>query len=93
MGGPVIVEAIRTPVGKRAGMLSHVHPAYLLAGVQKALLARAQVEPRAVGQVFGGCVTQAGEQAFNVTRTAWLCAGLPYEIAATTIDCQCGSSQ
>src|SRR6266853_1793635 len=93
MTKPVIVEAVRTPIGKRNGLLSRGHAAHLLGYVQKALVERAGVDPRDVGQVIGGCVTQVGEQAFNVTRMAWLSAGMPYEVAATTIDCQCGSSQ
>jgi acetyl-CoA C-acetyltransferase len=93
LGTPVIVEAVRTPVGKRHGALSSRHPVDVLGEVQKAVLARAGVEPRDVGQLVGGCVTQIGEQSFNTTRIAWLYAGLPYEVAASTLDCQCGSSQ
>jgi len=90
---PVIVEAVRTPIGKRHGSLATVHPAELLGGVLVEVVKRAGVQPRDINQVVGGCVTQAGEQGLNVTRTAWLAAGLPYEVAATTIDTQCGSSQ
>jgi acetyl-CoA C-acetyltransferase len=93
MSTPVIVEAVRTPIGRKGGALAGVHVSTLLGHVQKALLERAGVEPGAVGQVVGGCVTQVGEQSFNVTRTAWLSAGLPYDVGAMTIDCQCGSSQ
>ncbi len=93
MGQPVIVEAVRTPIGKRNGWLSGLHAAELLAAAQVEVVKRAGIEPGAVEQVVGGCVTQAGEQASNVTRNAWLSAGLPYETAATTIDCQCGSAQ
>jgi acetyl-CoA C-acetyltransferase len=93
MNNPVIVEAVRTPIGKRNGVLSRPHSSFLLGVVQKAVLARADVRPKDIGQVIGGCVTQVGEQAFNITRMAWLTAGLPYQIAATTVDCQCGSSQ
>jgi acetyl-CoA C-acetyltransferase len=93
VGSPVIVEAVRTPIGKRHGVLSRRHPVDVLGHVQKAVLERAGVEPADVGQLVGGCVTQIGEQAFNVTRIAWLYAGLPHEVAASTIDCQCGSSQ
>ncbi|MEV3923094.1 steroid 3-ketoacyl-CoA thiolase [Actinomadura coerulea] len=89
----VIVDAVRTPVGKRYGALSGLHPAQLLGAVQRGLLERAGVEAATVGQVVGGCVTQAGEQSNNVTRNAWLYAGLPYRTACTTIDCACGSSQ
>jgi acetyl-CoA C-acetyltransferase len=93
MGTPVIIEAVRTPIGKRKGLLSGVHPATLLGAAQKAVIQRAGIEPGLVEQIVGGCVTQAGEQAANVTRNAWLSTGYPYEVAATTVDCQCGSSQ
>ncbi|TXS49407.1 steroid 3-ketoacyl-CoA thiolase [Streptomyces sp. OR43] len=89
----VIVEAARTPVGRRRGVLSGLHPAELLGLAQKGLLERAGVAPETVEQVIGGCVTQAGEQSNNVTRNAWLHAGLPYTTACTSIDCACGSSQ
>jgi len=93
MRKPVIVDAVRTPIGKQHGVLSGRHSSYLLGHVQKAVLNRNGVDPKSVGQIVGGCVTQVGEQAFNVTRMAWLGAGMPYEVAATTVDCQCGSSQ
>ena len=93
MGTPVIVEAARTAVGKRNGTFADVHAAHLLGHAQRGVIERAGVDPASVGQVVGGCVTQAGEQSSNVSRTAWLASGLPYEVAATTIDCQCGSSQ
>ncbi|GHF64657.1 acetyl-CoA C-acetyltransferase [Amycolatopsis bartoniae] len=93
MGEPVVVEAVRTPIGKRRGVLSGLHAAELLGTAQAALLERAGLDPASVEQVIGGCVTQAGEQAGNVTRTAWLHAGLPQETGATTIDAQCGSAQ
>ena len=93
MGQPVIVEAVRTPIGKRNGWLSGLHAAELLAAAQVEVVKRAGIEPGVVEQVVGGCVTQAGEQASTVTRNAWLSAGLPYETAATTVDCQCGSAQ
>jgi acetyl-CoA C-acetyltransferase len=93
MGTPVIVEAGRTAVGRRNGAFADVHAATLLAHAQQGVMERAGIDPATVGQVVGGCVTQAGEQASNVTRNAWLSASLPYEVAATTIDCQCGSSQ
>ncbi len=93
MSQPVIVEAVRTPIGKRNGWLSGLHPAELLAAAQIEVVKRAGIDPSDVEQIVGGCVTQAGEQASNVARNAWLSAGLPYEVAATTIDCQCGSSQ
>ncbi|HXQ60528.1 MAG TPA: steroid 3-ketoacyl-CoA thiolase [Acidimicrobiales bacterium] len=93
MAQPVIIEAVRTPIGKRNGWLSGLHAAQLLGAAQVELVKRAGIEPSEVEQVVGGCVTQAGEQASNVTRTAWLSEGLPYEVAATTVDCQCGSAQ
>lgn len=89
----VIVDAVRTPIGRRGGGLATVHPATLLGQVQRAVLERSGVDPTEVGQVVGGCVSQVGEQSFNVTRTAWLAEGLPITSAATTVDTQCGSSQ
>lgn len=93
MAEAVIVEAVRTPIGKRAGWLAGMHPAEILAVVQREVVRRAGIDPADVEQVVGGCVTQAGEQGSNVTRNAWLGAGLPYQVAATTVDCQCGSGQ
>ena len=93
MGTPVIVSAVRTPIGKRGGWLAGVHPAELLGAAQRAAVERAGVEPDTVEQVLGGCVTQAGEQSNNVTRTAWLHAGLPYRTGCLTLDAQCGSAQ
>jgi acetyl-CoA C-acetyltransferase len=93
MSNVVIVDAVRTPVGRRGGGLSTMHPAEVLASVQTALVARTGIDPAVVEQVVGGCVSQVGEQSFNVTRTAWLSAGLPLSTAATTVDTQCGSSQ
>ncbi len=89
----VIVDAVRTPIGRRGGGLSSLHPAAALAEDQKTVIARSGIDPSEVGQVVGGCVSQVGEQSFNITRTAWLSAGLPLETAATTVDTQCGSSQ
>lgn len=89
----VIVEAARTPIGKRGGWLSGLHPTELLAAAQIEVVKRSGIEASQVEQLVGGCVTQAGEQAFNVTRNAWLSAGFPYEVAGTTVDCQCGSGQ
>jgi len=89
----LIVEAVRSPIGRRKGGLAGLHPADLLGAVQRAALERAGVDPAAVGQVIGGCVSQVAEQSFNIARTAWLSQGLPMEVAATTIDSQCGSSQ
>jgi len=88
-----IVEAGRSPLGRRGGSLSTLHPVDLLAAIQKGVVERAGVDPREIGQVIGGCVSQVGEQSFNVARTAWLTAGLPLEVASTTVDSQCGSSQ
>src|SRR3546814_3014061 len=93
MSDVVIAEAVRTPVGKRNGGLSTVHPADLLATVLKAAVERSGIDPNEVGQVVTGCVSQVGEQAFNIGRTAWLTAGLPMGVANTTVDTQCGSSQ
>lgn len=93
MGNPVIIEAGRTAIGKRNGDFVDLHATKLLAAAQAGVIQRAGIDPLTVGQVIGGCVTQAGEQASNVARTAWLQAGLPWEVAATTIDSQCGSSQ
>src|SRR5437660_11228068 len=89
----VIVEAVRSPIGRRGGGLSTFHSADLLANVLKELIDRSGIDPSEVGQVIGGCVSQVGMQAFNITRTAWLAAGLPISAAATTVDSQCGSSQ
>ena len=93
MGNPVIVEATRSPIGKRAGWLSGLHATELLGAVQKALIDKAGIDAATVEQVIGGCVTQYGEQSNNVTRVAWLTAGLPEQVGATTVDCQCGSAQ
>ncbi|WP_416975556.1 steroid 3-ketoacyl-CoA thiolase [Streptomyces sp. 4F14] len=90
---PVIVEAVRTPIGKRGGALANLHPAYLLGETYRELLGRTGIPADAVEQIVGGAVTQAGEQSANPVRTAWLTMGLPYETAGTTVNCQCGSSQ
>ena len=93
MGNPVIVEATRSPIGKRGGWLSGLHATELLGAVQKALVNKAGIDGADVEQVIGGCVTQFGEQSNNITRVAWLTAGLPEQVGATTVDCQCGSAQ
>ena len=93
MGNPVIVEATRSPIGKRNGWLSGLHATELLGAVQRALVEKAGIDAGSVEQVIGGCVTQYGEQSNNITRVAWLTAGLPEQTGATTIDCQCGSAQ
>jgi acetyl-CoA acyltransferase len=89
----VIVDALRTPFGKRKGVLANWHPTDLLGFTLKAVLDRSGVDPEIVDDVVGGCVTQAGEQSTNVTRNAWVAAGLPWHVPATTVDRQCGSSQ
>src|SRR3954447_24643088 len=93
MSEVVIVEAVRSPIGRRGGGLSSFHSVDLLATIQRELIERSGIDPAVVDQVVGGCVSQVGMQAFNVTRTAWLTAGLPVSAAATTVDSQCGSSQ
>ncbi|MEU7907148.1 steroid 3-ketoacyl-CoA thiolase [Actinoplanes sp. NPDC049118] len=93
MGVPVIVDAVRTPIGRRGGWLAGLHAAELLGAAQLALIRRSGLDPACVEQVIGGCVTQGGEQSNNITRTAWLHAGLPYTTGCLTIDAQCGSAQ
>src|SRR6195952_124584 len=93
MGNPVIIDAVRTPLGKRNGGLAGVHPGELLGFVQREVLKRSGVDPELVEQVVGGVVTQAGEQSNDMVRRAWLHAGLPQPAGATTIDAQCGSGQ
>jgi acetyl-CoA C-acetyltransferase len=92
----VIVEALRTPIGRGkagTGALSAFHPAALLGQVQQAVVQKAGIEPATVEQIIGGCVTQAGEQSNNVARNAWLTLGRDYSVAGTTVDAQCGSGQ
>ncbi|PKK13359.1 steroid 3-ketoacyl-CoA thiolase [Thermomonospora sp. CIF 1] len=93
MAEPVIVEAVRTPIGKRGGWLAGLKPAAVLAHALKAVIERAGIDPIEVEQVFAGCVTQAGEQGGHIGRQAWLYAGLPWQTGVTTLDAQCGSSQ
>ena len=88
-----IVDAIRTPVGKRGGVLSTVHPADLAAHVMTGLVERTGIDPAAVDDVVLGCVDALGPQAGDIARTAWLAAGLPEEVPGVTVDRQCGSSQ
>ncbi len=88
-----IIGAARSPLGRRGGKLSGLHPADLLGEIQSAVLERSGVDPGQVDEVLGGCVSQVGDQAYNIARTAWLSKGLPLEVAATTVDSQCGSSQ
>jgi acetyl-CoA acyltransferase len=93
MRDAVIVEAVRTPLGKRNGALAGVHPADLSAHVLRALAERSGVDPGLVDDVVWGCVGQVGEQSFDIGRTAVLSAGWPEHVPAVTIDRQCGSSQ
>jgi acetyl-CoA C-acetyltransferase len=93
MGNPVIVEATRSPIGKRSGWLSGLHATELLGAVQKAVVEKAGIDAGDVEQLIGGCVTQYAEQSNNISRTAWLTVGLPEHVGATTVDCQCGSGQ
>ncbi|MFC9339901.1 thiolase family protein [Streptomyces sp. NPDC057020] len=95
MRDAVIVEAVRTPIGKgrTGGALSHVHPVALLSHTLRALIERSGIDPALVDDVIGGTVDQVGEQAMNTTRYAWLGAGFPESVPATTVDRQCGSSQ
>src|SRR3954449_12122771 len=88
-----IVDAVRTPVGKKGGGLSAVHPADLGAHILKELVGRSGIDPAAVEDVVFGCLDTLGPQAGDIARTAWLAAGLPEEVPGTTIDRQCGSSQ
>ncbi len=89
----VIVEAVRSPIGKRNGSLKDFHPVDLLAEVLKELVNRSGVDPGLVEDNVTGCVSQVGEQSLNTGRNAWLAAGFPEDIPATTVDRQCGSSQ
>jgi acetyl-CoA C-acetyltransferase len=93
MGTPVIVEAVRTPIGRRNGWLSGLKAVEILRHAQTQVIERAGIDPSLVQEIIGGCVTQAGEQGSNVTRNAWLSTGLDPEVACTTVDAQCGSSQ
>ncbi|MFB9838276.1 thiolase family protein [Actinoallomurus acaciae] len=95
MRDAVIVEAVRTPIGKGrpTGTLASVHPVELLAHTLRTLIGRSGIDPQLVDDVIGGCVDQVGEQAMNTTRNAWLSAGFPDSVPATTVDRQCGSSQ
>ncbi len=88
-----IVGAARSPIGKRGKGLAGLMPADLLGAVQRAVIERSGIAPEAIGQLVGGCVSQINEQSFNIARIAWLSQGLPLEVAATTVDSQCGSSQ
>lgn len=89
----VIIDAVRTPLGRRDGMLKSWHPADLLGFTLKGLVARNKLDPSFIDDVIAGCVGQVGEQAFNVGRNAVLAAGFPESVPGTTVDRQCGSSQ
>ena len=93
MRDAVIVDAVRTPTGKRNGGLSGVHSADLSAHVLRALVERTGIDPAVVDDVVWGCVSQVGEQTFDIARTAVLSAGWPESVPGTTVDRQCGSSQ
>src|SRR5881227_899141 len=88
-----IVDAVRTPVGKRGGGLSQIHPADLGAHILRALVERTGIDPAVVEDVVFGCVDAIGPQAGDIARTCWLAAGYPEEVPGTTVDRQCGSSQ
>lgn len=88
-----VVDAVRTPIGKRGGALSEIHPADLGAGVIRSLLDRTPIDPVDVDDVIFGCVDAIGPQAGNIARTAWLAAGYPEQVPGVTVDRQCGSSQ
>jgi acetyl-CoA C-acetyltransferase len=91
-GTPVIVAAVRTPIGKRGGWLAGLKAVELLRHVQLQVIAQAGIEPGEVEQIIGGCVTQAGEQSLNVTRNAWLASGHDPGVGCTTVDASCGSA-
>lgn len=93
MADAYIVDAVRTPMGKRGGGLSTQHPVDLSAKVMQALIERTGIDPGRVDDVIWGCVAQVGSQAWNIARNAWLSAGFPEEVPGVTIDRQCGSSQ
>jgi acetyl-CoA acetyltransferase family protein len=93
MNQAIVVEAVRTPVGRRGGALAGVHPVALLAQTLRALVQRAGIDPASVDDVIAGCVSQVGEQSLNVARNALLAAGFPHRVPGTTVDRQCGSSQ
>jgi acetyl-CoA acyltransferase len=89
----VIVEAVRSPIGKRKGSLKDIHPVDLLAEVLKEMVNRSGVDPGQIEDNITGCVSQVGEQSLNIARNGWLAAGFPETIPSTTVDRQCGSSQ
>lgn len=89
----VIVEAVRTPLGKRGGKLKDQHPVDLLAATLRELISRSKIDPAIVEDNIAGCVSQVGDQSLNIARNGWLAAGLPEHVPGTTVDRQCGSSQ
>ncbi len=89
----VIVEAVRTPIGRRNGKLKDIHPVVLGSLVLQEIIKRSGIAPEQVDDVVFGCVTQVGEQSLNIARSAWLAAGFPFTTPGTTVDRQCGSSQ
>src|ERR1700694_5186723 len=89
----VIVEAVRTPIGRRNGKLKDIHPVVLGSLVVEEIISPAGIKPELVEDVVFGCVSEAGEQGLNIARSAWLTAGFPVTTPATTVDRQCGSSQ
>jgi len=93
MSEAYIIDAVRSPVGRRGGALAHVHPADLGAHSIRALINGVNIDPAAVDDVVFGCVDTIGPQAGDIARTCWLVAGLPDEVPGTTVDRQCGSSQ
>ena len=93
MAEAYIIDAVRTPMGKRGGGLSGIHPADLSAHVLRVLVERTAIDPAAVDDVVWGCVDTVGGQAGNIGRTGWLAAGFPEHVPGVTVDRQCGSSQ
>jgi acetyl-CoA C-acetyltransferase len=88
-----VIGGRRTPIGRRNGALADSHPAELVGNLMKASLAELRIDPAEVGQAIVGCVTKSGDAANSIGRTAWLTAGLPYEVPGVTVDARCGSSQ
>ena len=93
MAEAYIIDALRSPTGRRGGGLARVHPADLGAHVLAAIVERSGIDPLIVEDVVSGCVDTIGPQAGDIARTCWLAAGLPDEVPGTTVDRQCGSSQ
>src|SRR5215469_16872085 len=89
----VIIDAVRTPLGRRDGMLKSWHPVDLLAFTLRGLIDRNKLDPALIDDVIAGCVGQVGEQSLNIARNAVLAAGFPESVPATSVDRQCGSSQ